>query len=219
MRRRAFLAMSSAILLTPHGSVQGAAKEEFRPLFNGKDLSGWIPVDCKDGTWKVESGNLIVEKAEGGWLRTDREYKDFTLKLEFNLTPGGNSGVFLRAPLQGNGAFEGLEIQILDHFHEMYQKPGAAIKPEQYTGSIYDLFPGRDPKAIKPAGTWNTYEITHHGDHVKVVLNGVVMNDVNLEEKRDRIAEHPGIGRKEGYIGLQSHGSKVEFRNILIREM
>jgi len=196
-----------------------AEDKDFRPLFNGKDLSGWELVGCKEGTWKVEGGELVVEKAEGGWLSTDREYKNFVIKLEFNLTPGGNSGVFLRSPRTGNPAYDGLEIQILDHFHEMYHKPGQEIHPAQYTGSVYDVVPASNQKAIKSAGEWNSYEITHNGDQIKVVLNGTTIVDTNLEEQHARIKDHPGIGRKQGYIGLQSHGSKVKFRNLSIREL
>lgn len=195
------------------------AAAEFVPLFNGKDLTGWAGVDAQEGTWKVEDGKLVVEKGHGGWLRTEREYRNFVLKLEFNLTPGGNSGVFLRAPLAGNSAYEGLEIQVLDHFHEMYHKPGAEIRDVQYTGSIYDLVPSADPKAIKPAGEWNSYVITHRGDKIKVELNGVLVADANLADYQKDIAKHPGVGRKEGYIGLQSHDSRVEFRNIMLREL
>jgi len=193
--------------------------KEFVPLFNGKDLTGWANVGAADGTWKVEDSKLVVEKAHGGWLRTEKEYANFILKLEFNLTPGGNSGVFLRAPLEGNAAYEGMEIQVLDHFHEMYQKPGAAIHPGQYTGSIYDLVPSADPKAIKPAGEWNSYVITCRGDKIKVQLNDVKLVDANLADHQAAIEKHPGIGRKTGYLGLQSHDSRVEFRNIMICEL
>lgn len=218
MKRRLFMAIAVCMILSPmaFGAEGGGGEDaggDFRPLFNGRNLTGWVPMTDKPEAWGAKDGVLYVEGGEG-WLRTDREYKNFVLKLDFRLPPGGNSGVFLRAPLKGNGAYEGLEIQVLDHFHEMYKD----IKPWQFCGSVYDLVAAKQ-EGLKPAGEWNAYEITHDGDHVKVVLNGVTIVDANLEEHRDKIDKHPGLGRKEGYIGLQAHGSKVEYRNVLIKEL
>ncbi len=206
-----------ALLLFPH--LTFSAADEFKSLFNGRDLTGWVNVGTKEGAWKVEGGNLVVDRAEGGWLRTDREYKNFVIRLDFKLSPSGNSGVFLRAPIQGNSAYEGLEIQILDHFHPDYHKPGAEIRPEQYTGSVYDLVAASDTKVLKPVGEWNSYEITHDGDHIVVVLNGKKIVDTDLSKLHSHIDKHPGLGRKQGYVGLQAHNGRIEFRNLAIREL
>ncbi len=213
MRRRKFLAGAAAVGAAFPLSAR-AQVEAFRPLFNGRDLSGWVPVGPKPGEWRAEEGILSVQAGGSGWLRTEREYRDFVLRLKFRLPPAGNSGVFLRAPLAGNPAFDGLEIQILDHFHEEYR----GIKPAQFTGSIYDLVPARQ-EGLLPAGQWNAFEITHRGDALTVALNGLKIVEADLTRLRRRIEDHPGIGRKEGFIGLQSHGSVVQFRDLLIREL
>lgn len=193
--------------------------EGFSPLFNGKDLTGWVDVGTGAGKWKADNGLLVVEEAEGGWLRTEKEYKNFILQLDYKLPPGGNSGVFLHAPAEGNPAFAGLEIQILDHFHESYQKPGHEIKPAQYTGSVYDVVAAKDQKAIKPAGEWNKYRIRLKDNKIRVTLNGKLLVDADLSQFPDKLKDHPGLTREKGYIGLQSHGSRAEFRNITIKEI
>lgn len=208
------LATASAFLLRP-AAAEKAADSDFRPLFNGRDLSGWVNQGTADGAWHVEDGVLVIEKAHGGWLRTEREFSNFELRVEFRLSPGGNSGVFLRAPIHGDGAYQGMEIQVLDHFHEMYKD----IQPGQFSGSIYDVVPASDHDALKPAGEWNAYEILCDGPHVKVTINGKVVVDADLAQHADRLEKHPGIGRRSGFIGLQSHGSRVEYRKVEVKEL
>lgn len=201
-------------------ALKGDPNAGFAPLFNGKDLAGWVDVGTGEGKWKAENGLMVVDKAEhGGWIRTEKEYKDFVLQLDYKLPPGGNSGVFLHAPAEGNGAYVGMEIQILDHFDPMYHKPGEEIKPAQYTGSVYDVVPSSDPKAIKPAGEWNHYRIRLKDNKIKVILNGKVLVDADLSKFPEKLKDHPGLGREKGFIGLQSHGSRAEFRNIMIKEL
>ena len=110
---------------------------DWKPLFNGKDLSGWRPIDGPTASWGVDDGLLICSGQGSGWLSTDKEYADFELELEYRVPAGGNSGVFLRAPHQGNPAFAGMEIQVLDDYDAQY----ANLKPTQYTGSLYDVVP------------------------------------------------------------------------------
>ena len=140
--------ISSWMLLATFAAAAGNEAAEFHSLFNGKDLAGWVVVETEPGKWHVQDGELVIDKAHGGWIRTDREYADFVLKLEFNLTPGGNSGVFIRAPEKGNGAFAGMEIQMLDHFHEQYQQPGngpgclprsAQLHPVKYSSEDFSF--------------------------------------------------------------------------------
>lgn len=185
----------------------------FMPLFNGKDLTGWTPINGKPNTWTAKDGVLTIDGGSG-WLSTDREYRNFILKLDFRLTPAANSGVFLRAPLEGDGAYAGLEIQVLDHFHKQYKD----IKPTQFTGSVYDLVAAKQ-EGLKPTGEWNSYVITHDNDHIVVVLNGVTIVDTDLSQQRSHIDKHPGLGRKEGHIGLQAHGGRIDYRNLSIKEL
>lgn len=182
-------------------------------LFNGEDLSGWERASDDAGEWHAEDGLLYTEGG-GGWLSTTERYDNFKLELEYRLPEGGNSGVFLRAPREGNPAYEGLEIQLLDDEAEPY----AGLEPWQYTGSIYDV-KAPSKKASKKAGEWQKMEIIADGSEFKVRLNGVTINKANLVHHMNRVDEHPGLKRRSGYIGLQNHNSRVEFRNITITEI
>ncbi len=94
------------------------------------------------------------------------------------------------------------------------------LKPSQYTGSIYDLFAARRG-ALKRAGEWNSYEITARGRHVTVVLNGTPVVDADLDAIQDEVVlkRHPGLARSSGHIGFLGHKTRVEYRNIRIKEL
>ncbi|MBI2431470.1 MAG: DUF1080 domain-containing protein [Candidatus Hydrogenedentes bacterium] len=188
---------------------------EWQPLFNGQDLTGWEPIDGPKESWGVEDGMLYTTGgAGGGWLSTTAQYKDFDLQLEFRVPENGNSGVFIRAPRKGNPAFEGSEIQVLDDFGSEYR----TLEPWQYTGSVYHtVAPSR--RVTRPAGEWQQMRIRAEGPHVQVWVNGFQTIDANLNDHLDKIADHPGIPRTEGYIGFQNHGSRLDYRNIQIYEI
>lgn len=187
---------------------------DWKPLFNGKDLSGWKAIDGPLTSWHAEDGILYCSGEGSGWLSTDLEYANFELELEFRVPPGGNSGVFLRAPHRGNPAFDCVEIQILDD----YSPDFANIKPAQYSGSLYDVVAAQ-PRASKRAGEWQTMNIVCDGDHLKVTLNGTKIIDTDLDAHPDKLATHPGLKNKKGYIGLQNHSSRLDFRNVRVREL
>jgi hypothetical protein len=192
--------------------------EGFVPLFNGKDLSGWKRYDVKIDVWSVEKEMIVCSgKDGGGWLGTERDYANFELRLEYRLKPGGNSGVYIRAPQKGHISRVGMEIQILDDFHPNY----ANLDFYQYTGSIYHVVaPTR--RAAHKAGKWNTMVIRADGRQVVVILNGAKIVDADLDRCRKdaQVAkEHPGLARKRGRIGLQSHTDRVEFRNLRVKEI
>lgn len=194
--------------------VVAQAEDKFAPLFNGKDLTGWKQVGGKDGVWAAEDGMLVCKSSGGGWLSTDKAFGDFTLRLEYRMQEGGNSGVFIRAPHKGNPWIEGMEIQLLDDSHAKYKN----LKPYQYTGSVYGVVPPRK-SAVKPAGQWNRIEITARGRQVTVIVNGEKVVETDLGEHKAAENDHPGITRKDGFIGLQSHDDRIEFRNIEIQEL
>src|SRR5262249_3970732 len=189
----------------------------FVPLFNGKDLTGWKKYDTKADVWSAQDGLIVCSGKGGGWLGTDRDYADFVLRLEYRLTPGGNSGVYVRAPETGHISRVGMEIQILDDNAPQY----ARLDFYQYTGSIYHVVaPTR--RAGKPAGEWNTLEIRALGRQVVVILNGKKIVDADLDRCLTDPAvarEHPGLARTTGRIGLQSHSERVEFRNLRVKEV
>lgn len=207
---------------TPWPSALAGAEESTRDaegfvsLFDGKSLAGWTLVNKKGPGYVVEDGLLVCPADGGGNLYTTKEYSDFVLRFEFRLAPGGNNGVGLRAPLMGDAAYVGMEIQILDDDAPEY----ANLRPEQYHGSVYDLFAAKRG-ATKKAGEWNTEEIVCDGRHVKVTLNGQVIVDANLDDIKDpeKLKKHPGLARTMGHVGFLGHGTRVEFRNIMLRDL
>ncbi|MCI0376326.1 MAG: DUF1080 domain-containing protein [Gemmataceae bacterium] len=195
----------------------GGKEDGFSPLFNGKDLSGWKQYAGKPDRWLAEKDVIVCLGNGGGWLGTARDFADFELRLEYKLVPGGNSGVYIRAPETGHISRVGMEIQLLDDAHPRYAKLGNY----QYTGSIYHVV-GPSKKPGKAAPEWNAIAIRAQGKKVSVVLNGEKIVDADLQEylKNEAIAkEHTGLARAAGKIGLQSHTDRVEFRNIRIMEL
>ncbi len=195
----------------------GLSQEEidggFIHLFDGKTLDGWQ--GAVDG-YVPENGILVCKEKGGGNLFTTKEYSDFILRFEFKLEPGGNNGVAIRSPVGGRVSRNGMEIQILDDDAPRYEN----LKPYQYHGSIYGLVPAKRGH-LKPAGEWNSQEISCNGPHIKVTLNGTVIVDANLDEIDEPLDgyEHPGRFRKSGHLGFVGHGSRVEFRNIRVKEL
>jgi len=183
-------------------------------LFNGTDLSGWKVVSGKVESWGVADGVLFTNGEGGGWLSTESEYDNFELELDFRLPEAGNSGVFIRAPLEGDPAYTGLEIQVLDDAAGEY----ATLRPWQYCGSIYGVVAAKKGAARK-ANEWQHYRIVVRGPRVTVTLNGEQIVDADLIAHMDQESSHPGLKRRSGFIGLQCHGDRVEYRNIMLKEL
>jgi hypothetical protein len=177
-------------------------------------LIGWQQIGGQKRTWRFVDGVLSTDGAGGGWLSTSRQYADFILSLEFRVPPGGNSGVFLRAPHEGNPAYAGLELQILDDYAEQW----SGLEPYQYSGSIYDV-QAPSERAGQQAGRWQKMMILAQGPRIAVALNGEKVIDTNMTYYPHKLDTHPGLARRRGYIGLQNHGSRIEFRNIRIRAL
>jgi Domain of Unknown Function (DUF1080) len=189
----------------------------FVSLFDGKSLTGWKLVRGRGPGYLVKDGTLICPVDGGGNLFTEKEYSNFVFRFEFKTEPGGNNGVGIRAPLEGDAAYQGMEIQILDDGHEKYK---GKIKPEQHHGSVYDVIPAKTGY-LKPAGQWNQEEIMANGSRIRVTLNGAVILNADLNSVRDeeKLKKHPGLKNKSGHIGFLGHGSLVEFRNIRIKTL
>ncbi len=201
-----------------NSSLSGNEKAEgFVSLFNGHDLDNWVgnKVD-----YVAEDGEIAVLPKEGshGNLYTANEYSNFILRFEFQLTPGANNGLGVHAPLEGDAAYVGKEIQILDNTASVY----ANLQTYQYHGSVYGVIPAKRG-FLKPVGQWNEEEVTVKGDNFKVVLNGEVILDGNVKEASVNGTadhkEHPGLERHTGHIGFLGHGSELRFRNIRIKEL
>lgn len=207
------LALCLAVAIIGLTVFAGKARpDDWQPLFNGKDLTGWQAVDGPIESWKIESGLLYCSGGGGGWLSTADQYANFEIELQFRVPPGGNSGVFLRAPREGNPAFAGMEIQILDDEAPEY----ANLKPFQYCGSLYGIAAPKS-RVSKKADEWQKMRIVCNGRKVQVTLNDTLVVDANLDEHKDQQGPHPGINRNVGYIGLQNHGTRLDFRNIRLR--
>jgi hypothetical protein len=197
-------------LIVPQAALAG--DEGFQPLFDGKSTAGWSTVGGKPGNWLARDGLLITKGEGGGWLSTRATYSDFVLRLEYRTGPGGNSGVFLRAPHTGDPAYTGMEIQLLDDNDKQYKD----LQPYQYTGSIYGVV-AAERGHTKPPGQWNAMEIRAEGPRITVTLNGATITRADLRDHAGAAKQHPGILRRDGHLGLQSHSDEVQFRNIEIQ--
>ena len=189
--------------------VAVALRDDLAPLFNGKDLSGWEAVGGPADCWAWQDGKVVCKGGKGGWLCTKEQFGDFEIEVEYNCPKDGNSGVFIRAPREGHTSKVGMEIQILDDDAEIHKN----IKPFQHTASIYGVVAPSKP-AQKKAGEWNTMRIRCKGDQVTVTLNGEKVVDADMSAYEDL----KGRPRK-GYIGLQNHGSGLEFRNVRLKTL
>lgn len=209
--------MRALLILTLAASMSCAAKSGFISLFNGKDLTGWTLVSKKGGGYEVKDGTIVCADGGGGNLLTEREFSDFILEVEFKLPPGGNNGIGLRAPLSGDVAYSGIEIQVLDQDNEKYK---GWLKDWQRTGSLYNVFPATG-NALKPVGQWNKYRITVKGTHFVVVLNGKKILDADTSTVKDPeiLKKHPGLQRTSGRVGFLGHNDPVAFRNIRIKPL
>ena len=188
--------------LTPAGG--------FVEMFNGRDLTGWQTT----GNWIVEKDNVITLKprpGENGWQRyadylaTKKKYENFELDLEFKFKPKGNSGVFMRIGDLKNHVDNGFEVQILDtHGKERFGHHDCG-------GVIRTSAPKK--MVVKPAGEWNRYQITLIDSHLKVILNGELIQDLDLS--KTGMKDRP----MKGHISFQDEAKRVWYRNVRIKEL
>lgn len=198
----------------------GMASDEagFTPLFDGKTLKGWTLIGGKGPGYVVENGVLVCPADGGGNLFSEKEYANFVFRFEFRLEPDSNNGVGIRAPLDGRTSTNGMEIQIIDITGPKYSK--MRLRPEQMHGSVYDMIPARTGFLRKP-GEWNEQEIAIDGRRITIRLNGVIILDTSLDivQEPEVLKKHPGVKRASGHVGFLGHGTRVEFRNIRLREL
>ncbi len=222
MKRPTLIAFVCALALAalpakPQAGKKAAAEAGFVTLFNGKDLTGWKLMHGFGPGYIIENGILVAPADGGGNLFTENEYANFVFRFEFRLSPNGNNGVGIRAPLEGDAAYQGMEIQILDDNGPEYK---GKLHPAQYTGSVYDVIAAKQGH-VKPAGQWNREEITASGRHITVKLNGATIVDADLDSVKDPavLKKHPGLARSTGHIGFLGHKTRVEFRNIRVKPL
>jgi hypothetical protein len=197
--------------------AQKAPKEKrFVSLFNGENLDGWVG---NKSSYRAENGMIIIDpKGEGGGnLYTEKQYGNFNLRFEFQLTPGANNGLGIHTPLEGDAAYVGKELQILDNTASKYDK----LEVYQFHGSVYGVIPAKKG-FLKPVGEWNQQEVIVKHPKIKIILNGtVILEGDYLEASKNGTLDHkdhPGLQRSQGHIGFLGHGDVVHFKNIRIRE-
>ncbi|MFT3947038.1 MAG: DUF1080 domain-containing protein [Agriterribacter sp.] len=202
---------------TPFVLSEEEKKDGFKILFDGTNLHEWTG---NKTAYTIEDGTIAVYPKRGGNgnLYTNNEYSDFIYRFEFKLTPGANNGVGIRAPLTGDAAYEGMEIQVLDNEADIYKN----LQPYQYHGSVYGIIPAKRG-FLKPVGEWNVEEIQAIGNKIKVTLNGTVIVDGDIAEATKNGTpdhrEHPGLMNKTGHIGFLGHGDILYFRNIRVKDL
>lgn len=216
------------LMTTMVAPAQMPVEDGFVPLFPEDGVpNGWLvrawndlskPADG-DVKWLVENGILHGSQTRGTWLVSERQYSDFILKYDFKLGELGNSGCALRAPLFGDPAFDGMELQMADYRYN------TSAKDSELTGGIYRAI--APIKQVYKPTEWNSYLITLAGSHMHVVLNGVLIQDLDLSQQTQEVKRHdnslapPVKDRpRRGHIGFQElsrGGSHVQIRNARIK--
>lgn len=206
--------------------IQAADLPQYKPLFNGKDLTGWVNVNTDKDTWYVKDGMLVCTGHPIGVMRTDKQYENFLLHIEWrHMEAGGNSGVFAWSEgtvPEGRRLPKGMEIQMLelDWVNQHKMKDGS-LPPIAYVhGELFganglittpDNPRGTRSKSIenrcKGKGEWNVYDVVCVDGTVKLSVNGKFVNGVR------------NASIKKGYLCLESEGAEIQFRNIQIMEL
>ena len=192
-------------------------KENFEILFDGTNMHNWAG---NTHDYVIEDGNMVIYPSNnhGGNLFTKKEYDNFVFRFEFQLTEGANNGLGIRTPMEGDAAYVGMELQILDNDATVYEN----LDEYQYHGSVYGVIPAKRGY-LKPLGEWNYQEVIADGDNIKVILNGTTILDGNIREASKNGTldgkDHPGLLNKSGHIGFLGHGSVVKFKNIRIKTL
>ena len=218
--------------LTAVGEASG-----WQPLFNGVNLDGWVPSGAnaplepeqfEAAGYRVKDGAIeALHAGSASFIRTERtDYRNFQLRMDFQLSRIANSGVYLRSVDDGsNPSYNGCEVQILDDFN-WESASNSKLKPYQFTGGLYGVVAPSKP-ALRPIGEWNTYLVTCVGTRMNCALNGTLLWDVDTAEIEPKSGPPFAERAASGFIGMQRHGAAgeaegdvgVRFRNLFIREL
>ena len=202
------------IILLSNCNIKSRAENDFIPLFNGKDLSGWVNVNCAPETWTVKDGLIVCTGKPTGILRTNRQYENFILELEWmHLHKDGNAGLFIHSDditAPGKPFSRSVECQIMDGNHgDVFAIHGASMTRDNadpfYRIGWMRTFPSEE--RANPFGEWNHYRVESRDGILTLAVNGKVVSR----------AFH--VNPRKGYICLESEGSEVHFKNIKIKEL
>lgn len=219
--------MLTTLAFTP---TAPADDDGFTKLFADDGVpKGWVVTEWNDLAkkapegvqWVVKDGILQAGKQRGTWLISEKEYTDFTLEFEIKLTDLGNSGVALRAPMKGDPAFDGMEMQIAD----LRYNPMA--KESELTGGIYRAI--APTKQVYKPSEWNTVKIVLKGEHLQATINGEQVQNVDLTKFTETVKRHDGTDARpikdrprKGHIGFQHlsrNNEPVLYRHVRIKEL
>jgi len=212
--------LSAALCLFLAPSLLAQESADFRPLFNGKDLSGWVVVNTAPSTWAFDADGLLTCTGKPiGEIRTESMYQNFILELEWrHLKPQGNAGVFIWADditARGQPFHRGIEVQVLENAYgqgpghsthgDIFPIHGATMTPLNGRGGGDRAFPTEERS--KPSPEWNHYRIECRDGAISLAVNGKVVT-----RGRDCLP-------RKGYICLESEGGVVHYRNVRIQEL
>jgi len=214
--KRGSLCFGLALLLSIV-SAEGEG-DGFRLLFNGKDLSGWVPVNTAPSTWSVQGGMLICSGKPIGELRTDRMYQNFIMEVEWrHMKPRGNAGIFVWADditARGQPFHRSIEVQVLENAYgntsgytthgDIFPIHGAKMTPINGRGGSR-AFPTENRS--KPSPNWNHYRIVCNDGNISLAVNGKV------------VTQGKEASPRKGYICIESEGGVVHYRNMRIKEL
>jgi hypothetical protein len=203
-----------------------AAAQEAKPLFNGKDLTGWTTADGKPVTgngWVVEEGGVLHRAAKGGDIFTAEEYGDFELTWEWKIAAAGNSGLKYRVTGYPGKGWLGCEYQLLDDS----KHPDSKVGPQRQTAALYDILPPAADKPVNPIGEWNTSKVIVKGKTFEHWLNGTKVLSVDLTSEtflaaraKSKFKNVPNFAENpKGRIMIQDHNDPAWFRNITIKAL
>ena len=193
----------------------------FRPLFNGVDLTGWVDVNTSPETWRVEDSIIVCTGNPIGVMRTDRQYENFIVEIEWrHMESGGNSGMFIWSEgtqfAPDEPLTKAMEVQMLElEWSEIHNRTDAYVHGELFPTMGMTAIPdnprGTRSKSLEKRclgkGQWNKYIIVAVDGTVKLAINGKFVNGIRASQ------------RKKGYICLEAEGSEIHFRNIRIMEL
>lgn len=211
------LHIASALILI---SAVRAEPLEWKPLFNGKDLTGWIDVNTSPETWSVEDGELVCTGLPIGVMRSERQYENFILEIEWmHLEAGGNSGIFIWSegtPYPDRVLPKGVEVQMLENeYYKIHNRHRGYVSGELFGSMGLEVIPD-NPRGTRSMSTeyrcngkgeWNKYVVVAVDGTVKLSINGKFVNGLRETERR------------KGYLCLESEGAPIRFRNIRIMEL